>query len=71
MRVIRSGAKELRLKDKMKMMTQEMDSRIKEVHRKISGSTKDNGCNCCILENRGTARPRSRSVSPTRPTRML
>ena len=71
MRVIRSGAKELRLKDEMKMMTQEMDSRIKEVLRKISGATKDDGCNCCILEDRGTARPRSRSVSPSRPTRML
>ena len=48
-----------------------MDSRIKEVLRKISGATKDDGCNCCILEDRGTARPRSRSVSPSRPTRML
>ena len=71
MREIRSGAKELRLMDKMKMMRQEKDSRIKEVLRQIFGAMNDDRCNRCILEDRGAATPRSRSVSPSRPTRML
>ena len=52
MREIRSGAKEIRLMDKMKMMRQEKDSRIKEVLRQIFGAMNDKSFNRCILEDR-------------------
>ena len=71
MREIRFVAKELRLIDEMKMMRQEKDSRINEVLCQIFGATNDDRCKPCIFGDRGTARPRSRSVSPSRPTRML
>ena len=67
MREIRSGAKELRLMEKMKIMRQEKDSRIEEVLHQISGAISNDRC---ISEDRGTVRPRRRSVCPRMETKM-
>ena len=51
MREIKSGAKELRLLDAMKIMRKKKDSRIEEVLHQISRAMNNDRCDRCISED--------------------
>ena len=46
--------------DTMKMMRQEESERIGKIIQEITGIMKDNRCDRCISEDRGTMRQRSK-----------